>query len=236
MHLYVLAGGKGTRLSGEIGNLPKTLAPINGVPFLDIQLKNWISQGVQRISLLLYHKAESIIGHVESIKTRNNLYNKITVDYIVEPKELGTGGSIANLCTNLPTKNNVVICNADTWISNGITKIGRKSENTLAVKFVEDTARYGAVKISEGKITEFTEKNGFSLPGYVSVGLCSLNPSIFKSWNGEAFSLEKTTLPNLAKKHNLSALDIDCNFIDIGIPEDYHRFIDLYKSIEKRPK
>ncbi len=34
----ILAGGLGTRLRSEIGEFPKALAPINGIPFLQILL------------------------------------------------------------------------------------------------------------------------------------------------------------------------------------------------------
>ena len=38
MRLMVLAGGFGTRLKTAIADVPKALAPVGGVPFLQLQL------------------------------------------------------------------------------------------------------------------------------------------------------------------------------------------------------
>ena len=47
MRLLVLAGGFGTRLSSVVSDVPKALAPVNGVPFLRLQLENWLKQGLR---------------------------------------------------------------------------------------------------------------------------------------------------------------------------------------------
>ena len=36
----------GTRLQSVVSEVPKPMAPINGTPFLEIQIKYWISQGI----------------------------------------------------------------------------------------------------------------------------------------------------------------------------------------------
>ena len=61
MRLLVLAGGFGTRLKTSIGDVPKALAPIGGIPFLQLQLEHWLSQGVQEFNFLLHHQADQII-------------------------------------------------------------------------------------------------------------------------------------------------------------------------------
>ena len=40
MEAIILAGGFGTRLQGVIDKVPKAMAPINEIPFLEIVLKN----------------------------------------------------------------------------------------------------------------------------------------------------------------------------------------------------
>ena len=59
--MFVLAGGYGTRLLGAVSDVPKPMAPINGVPFLKLQLDNWIQQGQNSFVFLLHHQAELII-------------------------------------------------------------------------------------------------------------------------------------------------------------------------------
>ena len=41
LNVIVLCGGFGTRIKSSIGNLPKILAPINGIPFINYFLK-WL--------------------------------------------------------------------------------------------------------------------------------------------------------------------------------------------------
>ena len=43
----ILAGGKGTRLRSAVPNLPKPMAPINNVPFLEYLISYWIGQGIR---------------------------------------------------------------------------------------------------------------------------------------------------------------------------------------------
>ena len=41
LNVIVLCGGFGTRIKSSIGNIPKILAPINGIPFINYFLK-WL--------------------------------------------------------------------------------------------------------------------------------------------------------------------------------------------------
>ena len=90
--LVVLCGGFGTRIKPAIGNLPKILAPINGISFLSLQLMNWTEQGVDEIILLLGYRSSQIIDEVEKLKGKY----KIKISYIVENEPLGTGGAVIN--------------------------------------------------------------------------------------------------------------------------------------------
>ena len=53
----ILAGGLGTRLRSEIGDIPKPMAPISGKPFLEILIHKLASEGIQHIILSLGYKA-----------------------------------------------------------------------------------------------------------------------------------------------------------------------------------
>ena len=44
----LLAGGLGTRLRGAVPGVPKCLAPVAGRPFLQVQLAQLASQGIER--------------------------------------------------------------------------------------------------------------------------------------------------------------------------------------------
>ncbi|MEE9118441.1 MAG: sugar phosphate nucleotidyltransferase, partial [Calditrichia bacterium] len=58
----ILAGGQGTRLRPLTNGLPKPLAPVNGIPFLDYLLSCLIDVGIVHVVLLVGYKAEKIMN------------------------------------------------------------------------------------------------------------------------------------------------------------------------------
>jgi NDP-sugar pyrophosphorylase family protein len=73
-------------------------------------------------------------------------------------------------------------------------------------------------------VTAFTEKNTYRMPGWIYAGLCHMHAELFKEWDGRPFSLERDLFPALAKNRSLSAVHLKNDFIDIGVPDEYHRF------------
>ena len=59
--LIVLAGGFGTRLQTVLNGLPKPLADINGTPFLQYLLQNWINKGFNDFIFSLHFESNKII-------------------------------------------------------------------------------------------------------------------------------------------------------------------------------
>ena len=74
----ILAGGKGTRLQSVVSEVPKPMAPINGVPFLEIQINYWISQGINNFILSVGYKNEIIVNHFGS------KFNGAVIKYTIE--------------------------------------------------------------------------------------------------------------------------------------------------------
>lgn len=60
MQAVILAGGKGTRLADRLGGRPKPLVDVCSVPLLQRQIETLRDNGVDRIVLLVNHKAEQI--------------------------------------------------------------------------------------------------------------------------------------------------------------------------------
>ena len=66
MKLLILAGGYGTRLRSVVSNVPKALAPVGSVPFLKLQLRKWLDQGVNHFVFLLHYQADQIVDFLKS--------------------------------------------------------------------------------------------------------------------------------------------------------------------------
>ena len=78
----ILVGGLGTRLREVVKDKPKCLAPINGIPFIDILLDNFIEQGLNRFILCVGHLSEQII---EYLGDRRNC----EIIFSIEPMGMG---------------------------------------------------------------------------------------------------------------------------------------------------
>lgn len=221
--LLVLAGGFGTRLKSVVSDVPKPLAPIGQSPFLRYLMDVWIRQGIQNFVFLLHHEAEKIADFAESYKKRFAPY--IQIDCIVESSALGTGGSVANAVRERNLSKDFLVVNADTWLSGGIAEIISKMPPAIAIIEVENSDRYGQVKFTGDMITEFVEKKNSSGKSWINAGLYHLDASLFSDWNGESFSLETHLFPQLVKAKKLKICPIVADFTDIGIPDDYDKFI-----------
>lgn len=60
MDVIILSGGMGTRLKNAVKNIPKTMAPINGIPFLEYTLQYLSQFQVENVILAVGYKKENI--------------------------------------------------------------------------------------------------------------------------------------------------------------------------------
>lgn len=229
MKLCVLAGGFGTRLQSVVSDVPKALAPICGIPFLRLQIEQWIDQGITSFIFLLHYNAALIVDFLD--KEKHGLLAGCEVTWLIEPAPLGTGGAIAYAVKKLQITGNILVTNADTWLEAGIAKSIGATSPALAVVYVGNVGRYGSVKFNDQKlIVSFDEKDGKAESGWISAGLSVLDAVSFADWDGRPFSLESKCYPLWASQGLMTAIEVNGNFIDIGIPEDYFRFCNWVRS------
>lgn len=231
MKMLVLAGGFGTRLKEVVNDVPKPMAPINGIPLLQLQLDHWIHQGQQKFIFLLHHQSSVIVDSLMIQSKR--LGNKVDIEWIIEDKPLGTGGSVLNAITTHGLENSVLIANADTWLDGGIQELKGIDFPVIAAVRVNDTSRYGSILIdSKGRLTEFVEKqsgNKTHNSGIINAGLYKLPTELFLNISRKEFAIETEVLPQLTEKKLLKAKLLEGAFFDIGVPQDYYKFCDWYK-------
>ncbi|HEY4935717.1 MAG TPA: nucleotidyltransferase family protein [Puia sp.] len=227
----VLAGGLGTRLKSVVADLPKSLAPVAGRPFLAWLLDYAKQQGIGRFIFALSYKAEQIEAFVQKYLPEE------AYAFSIEEEPLGTGGAIYKACKQVSTADTIVL-NADTFFGVQFSQLAklheqRKAACTLALKPMKAFDRYGLVDIDEKQtVTGFSEKKQQS-DGLINGGVYALMTESFlqKSFPS-AFSFEKDYLEKEYVKGNILGLVSDAYFIDIGIPEDYVKAqTELPKSI-----
>ena len=221
--LLVLAGGFGTRLRSAVTDVPKPLAPVAGRPYLHYLDESWTAQGVSDITFLLHYEAEMMKAFVKDQKKEGPLRG-CSVDVVLEPTPMGTGGAIAYAVRQLGIEGDFLVANADTWLGNGIRAVASTATPAMATIEVGDVSRYGNVDVYKGRVQGFREKQQSCGQGWINAGLYHLDSKIFANWDGAPCSIERDIFPGIAQSGLLNAVALNTDFIDIGVPEDYFRF------------
>lgn len=230
MECVVLAGGLGTRLQSVIGLYPKCMAPVNGNPFLHYIFSYLQTQGCTRIILSLGFKHEVI---TDWLKTEQWAF---AIDYVIEETPLGTGGGIS-LALTKATAEDVVVLNGDTMFRVDMQAMlayhaSKNAATTLALKPMQEFERYGVVRTDEhGCITAFEEKKYYA-EGLINGGVYIVNKAALATKHlPEKYSFEKDYFEAFVHEGNMYGFVSDAYFIDIGIPADYEKAQEDFKTV-----
>lgn len=214
----VLCGGLGTRLRKIVKDVPKPMASVGDKPFLAFVLEYLKKQNIKRVILAVSYKYEVIQQYF------GDEFLGMEIVYSIEKIPLGTGGAI---------KQALEFASRDCYVLNGDTffeipleemKLG-KSKICIALKRMYDFDRYGAVEIDKNGFVESFEEKKFIKEGYINGGTYLVAKDIFDKFILEdKFSFEEFLQENY-KTLRIKTKVFDHYFIDIGIPEDYERFV-----------
>ena len=226
----ILAGGLGTRIRQIVSDRPKSLADINGKPFLHYQIKFLRNNGIKDIVMCIGYMGQKVQEYFSDGKNF-----EIYIQYSSETDSLlGTGGALKK-ARNLLEKRFFVV-NGDTLFLTNLKDMQCFHEQslsclTMALTRVENQSRYGSVKLehtnqSSSRIINFREKS--HLPSLlVNAGVYLFEKSSVR-WNdlGDVFSLEYELLPKILQMphHRVYGfVDENAYFVDIGTPEGYKK-------------
>ncbi|NVJ47603.1 MAG: NTP transferase domain-containing protein [Cytophagia bacterium] len=222
----ILAGGLGTRLKSIVADSPKSMAPINGKPFLSVLFDYLREFGIERIILSIGYKHEQISGYF------GDSYQGMSLDYVVETDLLGTGGALAQSLQYV-RESKVLLLNGDSFFRIDLDDFDHQFEETgadvlLALKPMSDVSRYGSVKINKkGKVLSFNEKGG-SGSGVINGGVYLLRvDNISAELPTGRSSFENDFLAKTDSQINVFGQVFEDMFVDIGTPESYQQAISL---------
>lgn len=223
MKAFVLAGGLGTRLKPQFGDLPKSLAPLGGRPFLARQLDWLVSHGVRDAVILAGYGAQALQGAIGDGADWG-----MRVAWSVEEEPLGTGGALARAAAHVQGASLVVngdtLADCDPWLLEE-RRWTRGAWGAVALYRVEDAASRGRVECGpEGRIARFVEKDASHRgPAWVNGGVYTFAPWTWRRLPAGVSSLERELLPVLAAEGRLEGLELPGRFWDIGTPDEWAR-------------
>ena len=219
----ILAGGLGSRLQPVIGDLPKTLAPIGGKPFIEFVLQQVGVFGFGRVVLCCGYRAERIRNLL------GNAYGDLRLSYSIEDRPLGTAGALrAGL--HLINTDTMVVLNGDSFCALDFERLIRfhrfkEADLTLTLTKLVETARFGSATIADdGRVRSFDDSGQGSGPGWINAGVYTMQ----KSWlerlpENEFISLEADVLRSRTDLNLFGYRSFESagRFIDIGTPKSY---------------
>jgi D-glycero-alpha-D-manno-heptose 1-phosphate guanylyltransferase len=230
----VLAGGMGTRLRPVVSDVPKPMAPVQGRPFLEWLLEYWIEQGVRRFILSVGYLAERISSHFGS------QWNGAEIAYALETTPLGTGGGLLAALAEARAPE-VLVLNGDTFFAVPLAELAARhhaagADWTIGLFRSNDVERYlGIATRADGRIAAFGAKSA-GAEVLVNGGVYLVRRGVLRDlpWRpGAALSLEADLLPHgLAAGWHFCGAEFRAPFIDIGVPQDYHRAGALLGNIQ----
>lgn len=228
--IIILAGGFGTRLQSIVKEVPKPMAPIAEKPFLHWLLKYLITFNPKQFILSTGYMHEVIENYF------GNSFEGIPVVYSQETEPLGTGGAIKKAMSLVNTEDALVL-NGDTFLKVNHHEfyqfhIQQEAIFSMVLKPMDKPTRYGTVACKLNTIEQFNEKNEHCDFGLINTGVYLMNKMIDAYLpENEKFSFEKEFLEVQTQSLNMQGFKSDAYFIDIGIPEDFHRANNEFKTL-----
>ena len=216
INCIILCGGLGTRLRSVVHDRPKSMALINGRPFLEYLFNKILETNIKEVVLstgYMHDKIESYFG---------NNFKDIKIIYSREFEQLGTGGAILK-ALNYSKKLKSLVINGDTYVEIDLNKVISKTinpnKNLMVAQYIKDCSRYHKITIHKNSQIYLNKKNK-NIPGYINGGIYILNNSLKNEFKNQSFSFENDFLVGRDLNTKFQIIKNNGLFIDIGIPED----------------
>ena len=219
----ILVGGSGTRLGALTAATPKPLLEVGGRPFLDVLLAELGRHGIEEVVLLASFEAAKVEAYSRDNPVARRFGMRLVLS--VEPERAGTGGAVHH--ARSLAESEFLLLNGDSWFDINLLSLGTVpdaagADVVMAVREIEDAARYGVVEMADGRVSGFLERPRAPGPGLVNAGVYLLRSAVFEALEPKC-SFERDTLPRLTRAGRIAGARLSGYFIDIGVAETFSR-------------
>jgi NDP-sugar pyrophosphorylase family protein len=246
MKAMIFAAGLGTRLRPITNHIPKALAPLNGIPMLEIVIRRLINYGFNEIIVNVHHFADKVIEFLDN-KDRFGINLQISDE---RDELLDTGGGLIKASWYFDDGQPFLVHNVDTLTDIDLLDYYQyhQKNDALASLLVRHRpgSRYFLFDQSkrlcgwENVVTNeriISRKQAAHLEQIAFSCLHVIDPKIFDLMEEEGcFSIIDVYL-RLAKNHKIMGFLDDASYwLDIGTPEKLKRAehdIDINKFVQK---
>jgi len=181
MKAVILAAGKGTRLGVYAKNKPKTLVEINGIPLLDIILKNLIKEEVKDVLVITGYKSRRIKEFIEAG------YYRINIDYLYNKVYNRTNNIYSLYLAKKRLENSeFLIINSDVLFHKDILKVLRGSSKSGVILSIDLIKKLGheemKVIIEDNTISKISKEISPSIADGEYIGLAKIDKKNSRSF------------------------------------------------------
>jgi NDP-sugar pyrophosphorylase family protein len=215
--ILILAGGLGTRIADLAGALPKSMVPVKGKPFVDLQLKLLASQGARRVVMCVGHQSQPLIDHVGT-------GSQFGLDVSYSPDGellLGTGGAILK-ASNLVTSPFAVLYGdsyLDIDFKPAYQAFLQSGKRGLMIMFRNANSIIPSnILYEHGVVVAYNKDNPAPAMQHVDFGLSFFCKEAFQAEDGSTpFDLSQV-VQSLIEQSELAGFETDQRFYEVGTP------------------
>lgn len=220
-NIFIMAGGKGTRMGNLTANCPKPMLSVFGKPILQGIIEACKSNGFYKFTLSVNYLKEIIQDYF-----RDGSQFDVSIEYVVENEPLGTCGSLS-LLDNKDIEP-IVVVNGDLFTSVNFALLvdfheSHNADLTMCVKKKNVCVEYAVVEVKGNNFEGLVEKPSYEY--LVNTGIYVLGPKAV-GLIPKAQRFDMTDLIELCKSDALSVkiFFVHEDWVDIGNPEIINNF------------
>ncbi len=200
MKVVILAGGLGTRISEYTKTIPKPMIKINKKPIICHIMNHYSKFGFNEFYIAAGYKGKVIKDYFK------NNYNKNKIRIFDTGKKTMTGGRLRRLKRYL--KDETFLMTYGDGVSNvnikKLVEYHKKKRKLVTLTAVRPPARFGAIKIKNGKVLYFKEKSKLD-ESWINGGFFVMEPEFLKYLKNDNTYLERDPFEKACKQKQLNA-------------------------------
>ncbi len=232
MKAVILAGGKGTRLAPYTTVFPKPLMPIDGMPILEVIVRQLAHFRIKEMVLAVSQQSEPLL----SAYFGNGSRYGVDIHYSKEEKPLGTVGPLSSM-PSLP--DTFLVMNGDiltTLDYQKLIKYHRQHRGTVTIAMSQKKVKLelGVMEFDRAhRLTRYIEKP--TLLYSVSMGVYVFEKRVLNWISAKKYLDFPDLIQKLVKKgQKVICYPSDDFWLDIGRHEDYEEAQEKFQEMRKR--
>ncbi|ADD01790.1 Nucleotidyl transferase [Thermoanaerobacter italicus Ab9] len=227
-YVFIMAGGKGTRLDPFTKILPKPLIPIGDIPIIEVIIKNFKKFGFNNFLISVNYKAEIIKLYFSE---NPDGYN---INFIHEKDFLGTAGSLRLAEEKL--KDTFIVSNCDVIIDidfDELLKYHKKNNNHATIVGVVKNMQipYGVIDVNNGELVNMIEKPEYNF--VINSGVYVLEPELINLIpQGKPINMPDLLLKSKEVGYKVGVYPVSSKWFDVGQWEEYRNTLEYFKKVD----